>query len=398
MSPAPLLDPARLPELRDLLRTEGADGWLLFDFREQNPIAHSLLGLGKTTRRAFALFPREGDPILLHHAIEGSAWRGWPWEARRYAGWREMETELARLLESSTTLLAEVSSGNAVPTVDRLPSGIAELIRSEGIALASSANLITAFHSRWSDEGLRLHRSAARIVRDVAHRAFEHAAALSHAGASIHEARLADWIRRSLADAGLTVGADCSVAVGERASDPHYHPADAGAPIEPDSLLLIDLWGAFPGGGIPADQTWMGFMGSTPTPRMEEIWSAVRDSRDAALSLLTERWEAGQPLRGYEVDDAARALLEERGLAEWFVHRLGHSIDQELHGSGPNLDHLETRDDRLLLPGIGFSVEPGVYIPGEIGVRTEVNVYWGPEGPEITTPEPQVQLLRFPPG
>jgi Xaa-Pro aminopeptidase len=151
-------------------------------------------------------------------------------------------------------------------------------------------------------------------------------------------------------------------------------------------LLLIDLWGAF-AGSVAADQTWMGMLGSSIDARTREIWEAVRDARDAALTFLRERATAGAEVRGYEVDDVARGLIEERGFGDRFVHRTGHSIDIELHGSGPNLDNLETKDDRVLVPGVGFSVEPGIYVPGEIGVRAEVNVHWGPDGPEVTPSE-----------
>ncbi len=395
MSTAPLLDPSRLAELRTLLVEEGVDGWLLFDFRDQNPPAHALLGLGKTTRRAFALYPREGDPILLHHAIEASAWRGWQWEKRTYSGWEELERKLDELLRGRGRLAAEISPGSAVPTVDRIPAGVAELIRRSGVELVSSATFISAFHSRWSAEELHLHRKAAGLLPAVARGAFELAARRAHGGDPMGEGELSEWIHAELRTRGISEGIGCSVAGGVNASDPHYHPEGAGAPIGVDTLLLVDLWGAFPG-GVAADQTWMGFLGGEPTPRQRQVWEAVRDARNGALTFLRERWDAGNEVRGFEVDDVARGILRERGLDRWFVHRLGHSMDRELHGSGPNLDNLETRDDRRLLEGLGFSVEPGVYIPGELGLRTEVNVYWGPDGPEITGPTPQDELLLFP--
>lgn len=419
--PGILLDPERLPEVHRLLRETGADGWLLYDFRDQNPLARGLLGPGKTTRRAFALFPGEGEPRLLHHAIEASAWRDWPWAARRYSGWRDLDEGLADLLEGVGTVAMESSHMDAVPTLDRVPMGVVELVRKQGVEVVSSGDLVSHFHSRWSDRGLELHWTAARVVREIAIGAFRRAAEAAGGSDPLAERPLMDWIRERLREEGLTSQEDCIVAVGRNAADPHYQPGKGGAGeaggsggasarragragnaegalLLPGSLVLIDLWGAHSDGGIPADQTWMGLLGDAPTPRMLEVWHAVRDARDRALAFLDERSGRDEPVRGWEVDQVARDLVADRGFGSFFVHRLGHSIDRDLHGSGPNLDHLETRDDRRLLPGVGFSVEPGVYIPGEIGIRSEVNVHWGERGPRVTTPEPQQDLLLFPPG
>ena len=398
---APLLDsgaPARVSALLDEVNAPtsdgegGVDGWLLYDFRDQNPLAHALLGLGKTTRRAFVLFRRSGDPVLLRHAIEASSWRGWSWESRTYAGWQELEVALRSLLAGMTTVAMEVSSRSAVPTVDRVPSGVVELVREAGVQVVSSGDLVSHLHSAWGEEGLASHRRAAVVVRDVAMEAFERAAAAVRDGDPLHEADLMTWIQGQLEARGLPVHAGCIVAIGPTASDPHYAPEGRGERIVAGVPLLIDLWGGEPG-GIPADQSWMAYMGRTPDPRTLEVWTAVRDARDAALCLLRDAHAAGRELRGWEVDRAARDLLTERGLAPWFVHRLGHSIDTELHGSGPNLDDLETRDERRILPGTGFSVEPGVYIPGELGVRSEVNVHWGAHGPEVTPSDFQTELF-----
>ena len=395
MSTAPLLDPNRLPEIQALLVDLGADGWLLYDFRDQNPLAHHLLGLGKTTRRAFAYFPASGEPRLLYQAIEASAWRDWPWERRSYRSWEELGEALSELLAGARVVAMEYSPDSAVPTVDRVPAGILDLVRTTGASVVSSGDLLSVFHSRWSEVGLRLHREAAQVVRDTAMGAFERAARAVGEDSPVHERELMDWIENTLVEEGVTEQVGCIAAIGVRAADPHYSPAGTGEAIVDGSLLLIDLWGA-KAGGIPADQTWMAVIGEEASPRALEIWSVVHAAREHALTLLRERAAAGAEIRGWEADEAVRVLLRERGLEQWLPHRLGHSMDAELHGSGPNLDHLETRDERRLLPGVGFSVEPGVYIPGEIGMRTEVNVYWGPGGPEVTTPDPQDELLYFP--
>ena len=378
--------------VQEALREQELDGWLLYEFHGINPVAVALLGLGKTTRRGFVLVPAEGEPVALVHAIEASSWRHWPFERRTYSGWRALETGLERLVEGRRRLAMEVSPGGAVPTLDYVPAGIASVLLGLGVEMASSGDLVSRFHSAWSAEQLADHRRAAVIVAEVARQAFERAAQAVRSGEPTSEGALSDWIRTRLTDAGLTDQVDCIVAIGPRASDSHYAPVGAGEPIRRGDLLLIDLWGAF-AGSIAADQTWMGILASSVDARTREVWEAVRDARDAALDFLRESFRAGTPVRGRDVDDVARALITERGFGDYFVHRTGHSIDTDLHGSGPNLDNLETRDDRLLVPGVGFSVEPGIYVPNEIGVRAEVNVHWGADGPEVTPTEIQKEVF-----
>jgi Xaa-Pro aminopeptidase len=378
--------------VQEALRAAELDGWLLYEFHGINPVSVQLLGLGHTTRRSFVLIPAEGDPVALIHAIEASSWRHWPFDRRVYSSWQQLEAELPKLLDGYARLATEVSPGGAVPTLDYLPAGIASVLLDMGLALSSSGDLVSRFHSAWTDEQLQDHRKAAEIVADVARRAFDRAAAAVKDGNPTTEGALSDWIRGELRGAGLVDQMDCIVAIGRRAADPHYGPVGAGETIDRGDLLLIDLWGAFEG-SVPADQTWMGLLGSKVDGRTREIFEAVRDARDAALDFLRQRFEAGEDVRGFEVDQVARDLIAERGFGDHFVHRTGHSIDTELHGTGPNLDNLETRDDRLLVEGVGFSVEPGIYVPGEIGVRSEVNVHWGADGPEITPSEIQREIF-----
>jgi Xaa-Pro aminopeptidase len=376
------------------LREQELDGWLLYEFRGANPIAKSILGVGKTTRRAFFLIPAEGEPRALIHAIEGSSWRHWPWAKRTYSGWRQMEEALGEMLGGRGRLAMEVSPGAAVPTLDYVPAGLAEVLLRSGVEAASSGNLVSRFYSVWTDVQLGDHLQASEILPHVADEAFRKAAAAIEAGSPTHEGALTEWILAELSGYGLTANLGCIVAVGRTASDPHYAPEGAGETIRRGDLLLIDLWGGKPD-SVPADQTWMGMMGSKVDDRTQAIWEAVRDARDAALTFLKEKWEAGEEVRGFEVDDVSRGVIAQRGYGDHFVHRTGHSIDTVLHGSGPNLDNLETRDDRLLIPGVGFSVEPGIYLLGDIGVRSEVNVYWSAEGPVVTPAEIQREIFFF---
>jgi Xaa-Pro dipeptidase len=374
------------------LREMELDGWLLYEFHGINPVAVQLLGLGHTTRRGFVLVPRDGEPVALVHAIEASSWRHWPFEMRTYSGWKDLEVELAKLVEGRIRLATEVSPGGAVPNLDYLPAGLASVLLELGVELSSSGDLISRFHSAWTETQLRDHIEASKVVADVARRGFERAADAVREGAPTTEGALSNWIRAELASAGLVDQMDCIVAIGTRAADPHYQPIGAGEVVARGHLLLIDLWGAFEG-SVAADQTWMGLLAKKVDPHTQEIWEAVRDARDAALQFLRERFDAGLDVRGFEVDQVARTLIADRGYGDRFVHRTGHSIDTDLHGSGPNLDDLETRDDRILVPGVGFSVEPGIYISDEIGVRAEVNVHWGPEGPRVTPAEVQREIF-----
>lgn len=392
MTTALLCTEEGVARVQEALRDQGLAGWLLYEFHHINPIAVTLLGLGKTTRRAFVLIPAEGEPIALIHAIEASSWRHWPFARQSYSGWRDMEERLAELVDGYDRLAMEVSPGAAVPTLDYVPAGIGGVLLGHGVEIASSGDLVSQFHSVLTPTQLDDHRRAGEIVRDVARRAFERAADAIRSGNPTTEGALSEWIVEELKAAELVHLPACIVAIGPRASDSHYAPVGAGETIKRGDLLLIDLWGAF-AGSVAADQTWMGVMAPSVDRKSQEVWEAVRDARDAALDFLRERYEAGEDVRGFEVDDVARAVIDDRGYGEYFVHRTGHSIDTDLHGSGPNLDNLESRDDRRLLPGVAFSVEPGIYITDEIGVRSEVNVYWGADGPEVTPSEIQSEIF-----
>lgn len=388
-----LIRPDGIASVQSALRDAGLDGWLLYEFRGQNWISAQLLGVENTTRRAFVLIPAEGEPRALVHAIEGAAWRGWSYGTRSYTGWEELESELADLLSGGGRLAMEVSPGDAVPTVDLVPSGVVEMVRAAGVDPVSSGDLVSRFFSAWTEEQLVGHREAAEVVAQVAKDAFGQAAAAIRAGSPTTEGALSDWIREQLAERGVTVDLDTHVAVGAGAADPHYAPVGAGETIERGQLLLIDLWGRTSPDAVCADQTWMGMLDDHVPDRIREIWDVVKEARDAGVRYLEEAHAAGREVRGYEVDDASRAVIEEAGYGEYFIHRTGHSIDEKLHGSGPNLDNLESRDDRVLIPGVGFSIEPGIYLPGDIGVRSEINVHFGQDGPEVTPGEIQDEVF-----
>ena len=391
-----MLTPDTLPALQRALADADLDGWLLYDFQGNNPIANGLLALqGMVSRRVFALVPREGVPRALGHAIESGPWLRWPadWPRATYSTWRELEGAIADLVRGKRIAM-EYSAGDAVPYLDRVPAGVLEMVRAAGAAeVVSSGELVTRFYASWSEPQLASHLRAAETIAAIAREAFAHAGERARTSDPATEHGIVQWILERFARAGLSTDHGPSVCAGESSANPHYEPsADRPRAVREGDVLLIDLWATEPG-GVYADQTWMAFVG-TPTARALEVWSAVRDARDAAIRLVQDSATSGRSLRGAEVDDAARAVIVARGFGDRFIHRTGHSIDpRSLHGAGPHLDNLETREERRLLPGIGFSIEPGIYLPGELGMRSEVNVFLQPGRAVITPGAIQRELI-----
>ena len=385
---ATLLSPDSLGEYQAALRETGVDGWLLYDFRGTNPVAGELTGIGGfVTRRWFVWVPGTGAPVAITHAIEQGVWSKWPadWGKVVYSSWRSLE-EHVRSLVSGKRIAMEYSAGGAVPYLDRIPAGMLEMVKATGATVASSGNLVSRFFARWSRHDIDSHCRAAAVVAEVARDALIFAGERARSGRPALEYEVQGRIASAFNQAGLLFSHPPNVSAGPNAANPHYEPsADRPVPITTGTVLLIDLWATEPN-GVYADQTWMASLG-TPSDRTMKIWTAVRDARDAALELLRAKAAAKTTVRGADADDAARRVIESRGFGEYFTHRTGHSIDaHDLHGSGPNLDNLETREERLIFPGIGFSVEPGIYIPGEIGVRSEVNCCYL-DGELLVTPD-----------
>ena len=392
-----MLNPQTLSAVQAAIREQKLDGWLLFDFHGLNPVATGMLGLdGMLTRRIFALIPAEGKPVALTHAIEQGPWRHWPadWDRIVYSSWRTLEESLGRLIAGKKVAM-EYSPGDAVPYLDRVPAGVLELVKQAGAKVISSGELVTRFYAAWSPAHVETHRRAAVAIAQVARDAITVAGKRARGGAPMAEHELQRWILDRFAEQKLFCDHGPIVAAGANAANPHYEPsASAPRPIQRGEILLIDLWAREQGpDAVYADQTWMASLGP-PSKRALEVWTAVRDARDAAIALVQERVKAGQPVRGGEVDDASRGVIDARGFGTYFTHRTGHSIDpRDLHGSGPHIDNLETREERLLVPGVAFSIEPGIYIAGEIGMRSEVNVYLVPGQAVVTPAEYQKDLI-----
>lgn len=390
-----MLKPEDLPPLQKAIADAGLDGWLIFDFHGLNPVALGLLGLeGMATRRIFAWIPASGFPVAITHAIEQGPWAQWPaaWGRKKYSGWRELESELRSLVNGKRVAM-EYSPGDAVPYLDRVPAGVLEMVRNAGATVVSSADLVSRFYAVWTTEHLASHQRAAKLIAETARVAMTRAGDAARNGSPLTEYQLQQWILAQFEDKGLSTDHGPIVAIGPNAANPHYAPSVEGSSaIRTGDILLIDLW-ARESGGVFADQTWIGSLGQ-PSPRNVSVWEAVRDARDAAIALLRRRILAGVPLSGGEVDDAAREVITSRGFGDRFLHRTGHSIDsRDLHGSGPHIDNIETRDERMLIPGVGFSIEPGIYIDGEVGMRSEVNGWIGDRQIVITPTEYQTDLF-----
>jgi Xaa-Pro aminopeptidase len=390
-----MLNQDSLAEIQKAIADSGVDGWLIFDFHGLNPVANGILGLeGMGTRRIFAFVPATGSPVAITHAIEQGPWKNWPadWTKIVYSGWRELESSVKEVVNGKTVAM-EYSPGDAVPYLDRVPAGVLEMVQSSGAKVVSSADLVSRFYAVWTDEQLASHKRAAEIIARIAKSAFEKAGEAANGKSPLTEYKLQQWILGEFSANAVSTDHGPIVAIGPNAANPHFLPSPHdSAPIERGAILLIDLW-AHEEGGVFADQTWMASLGE-PSEKNREVWLAVRDGRDAAIKLLHDRLDHGIAVKGGEVDDAARAVITSRGFGDRFIHRTGHSIDaRDLHGSGPHIDNLETREERALIPGVGFSIEPGIYLPGDVGMRTEVNGFVSKSGVIITPESYQKDLI-----
>jgi len=378
--------------LAEALAVAQADGWLLYDFQGVNPVLGQVLGIGGMgSRRLFVYLPRSGEPVAVAHRIELQSVAGFPGRIIPYSRWEELHDAL-RSVVAGKRVAMEVAEDDAVPYLDRVPSGVVQLLQKLGATVVPSAALVTRFASVWSADDLADHVAAAAVLKWVANQALERAVAAG--GTGLTESALQQEVIDALHAGGLEFDHPPIVGFGPNAANPHYEPrAGADRTLARDEVVLLDLWGGRHLGAVYADQTWMGFSGPRPPAEVLKVWETVRDARDAAIEFVQADWAAGRPLLGFEVDRVARSIITNAGYGAAFVHRTGHSIDHRLHGSGPHLDDYETHDDRQFLAGTGFSVEPGVYLTGRFGVRSEVNMYLTAEEAVVTPGGAQRDLI-----
>ena len=378
----------KLDDFQAALREERLDGWLFFDHHRRDPLAYRILQLtpdSPVTRRWFYCIPSRGEPRKLVHRIESHTLDGLPGTHQTYADWSSLVNGLRDMLTGTKRIAMQYSPDCAIPYVSMVDGGTLELVRSAGVEVVSSANLIQVFEARWTSGQLDSHMEAARRVDTIRREAFERIGAKLRGGDRITEWDTQQFILQRFAAEGLVNDHGPDVAVNENASNPHYEPKkDRSAEIKKGDVVLIDMWAKLrEPDAVYYDITWMGYCGTQPSSDVERIFTVVRDARDKAIRRVKEAVSAKEVLRGYQVDDAARSHIRDHGLEESFFHRTGHSIGTEVHGAGANMDNLETNDDRKIIPWTCFSVEPGVYLP-KFGVRLEVDVFVGDDSARVT--------------
>jgi Xaa-Pro aminopeptidase len=371
----------RVAQIQQALRENGnLDGWLFYDFRGSDPLAYRVLKLnpGKhVTRRWYYWVPATGMPVKLLHRIEPRTLEEVPGDEWFYVGWQEQRMLLADMLRGVRRVAMQYSPLNAVPYLSRVDAGTIELVRTLGVEVVTSADLVQRFEAVWDDRQLASHREAVEGLRQIVTETFGHVAACIRAGTSLCEYEVQQFILACMKARSLITASAPIAAVNAHSADPHYTPGpDGSAPVKEGDLLLIDLWAKRGDpGSVYGDITWTGYVGSSIPDRHRRIFELVRDARDAALSFARKRVARREFPCGWEVDEVCRTVIRDAGYGDYFLHRTGHSIGEEVHGNGANIDNLETQDTRRLMPRTCFSIEPGVYLPGEFGIRSELDAY-----------------------
>lgn len=387
-----------LSAVQDALRSFGLDGWLFYDFHNRDLIAYRILGLDAsvfTSRRWFYLIPVSGEPVKLVSRVEPSRLDSLPGEKRLYLSWQEL-LEALRAIVANKTVAMQYSPVGAIPYVSLVDAGTIELVRAAGGTVVSSADLVQIFEARIGQEGYRSHLAASERLHRIKDDAFERIRTALRVGERLTEYDVQQFILKRFEEEGM----DCMgewpiVGVGPHPADPHFLPTpENAAQIRPGDTILIDIWAKMRGENtIFADITWCGYAGQEPPEEYKRIFDVVCRARDAAVEFLRSRFDRGEPCMGYEVDEVCRTVVREAGYGDYFIHRTGHSIGTKVHGNGANLDNLETCDRRRLVSGLCFSIEPGIYLPQKMAVRTEINVFLHENRVEVTGPVQQSLVL-----
>jgi Xaa-Pro dipeptidase len=388
---------ADIPGIQNDLRAAKLDGWLFYDFRGRDPIAQRILALPEhmRTRRWFYFVPAKGTPKKLVHKIESESLAALPGDTLYYAGQDELRKNVGKILGRAKNVAMQYSPKNAIPYVAMVDAGTIELVRSSGVKVVSSADLVQKYEACWSAEQLESHRSAGVAIDRIVREAFQLAAKSVREKKTFTEFDLKNWMLKEFEAAGIWTEDGPDVAVNGHASDPHYGPtAETASPIREGDLLLLDVWGKKKAAGsVYYDVTWVGYLGAKVPEKYAKVFGVVREARDRAVDLIRKSVAAGKPLQGWQVDKAARSVIEKAGYGKYFFHRTGHSLGEKVHGNGVNMDGLETHDSRHLIPRTCNSVEPGIYL-ADFGIRSEVNVYID-EGEARVTGAVQNEILAL---
>lgn len=385
-------------EVQNQLNQAGIEGWLLYDFQGTNPIAQKLLGIkGQLiTRRWFYWIPRKGEPRAICHKIEQQAFSSLGGNVDTFRSWQEMVSALNCHLTGSQTIAMEYSPFCAIPYVSRVDAGTIELIKSLGKEVVSSANLVQYFEARWSTQQFQMHQEASHRLMKIFQDTLEGIRQALRTNELISEYSVQQKMLERYQESGLTASSPPIVAVNQNSANPHYEPNREGsAQLRPGDFLLIDFWAKLDEkNSVYADYTWVANLGESIPDFIQNIWEIVRGARDAAMDYVQAHYLKMLNLQGWQVDAVSRDYITQRGYGEFFVHRTGHNIGEEDHGNGANMDSLETKDERLLIPNTCFSIEPGIYLK-DFGIRSEVNVYLDREEPVVTGDPIQTEVLRI---
>lgn len=389
-----------LGPIQQALRDLSLDGWLLCDFRGSNILAQRILKFPPdlhATRRFAYFIPATGTPRKLVHRIERGNLEHLPGETRVYLRWQDYEAGLAALVNNSRKIAMEYSPRNGNPYISRIDAGTFELVRSCGAEIVSSGDLVQLFEATWDESQWQMHLAAEQVTTAAYDRAWNFIAKRIASNGSVRETEVQAEIMRHFAEHDLITDHPPIVGVGPHSGDPHYAPSPANdGIIREGDFVLIDLWAKLNRPrAVYSDLTRVGFVGRDVPEQYRRIFSIVAAARDAAIARVREAFASGPPLQGWQVDQAARDVIEQAGYGEYFVHRTGHNIGQETHGNGANMDNLETHDERRVLPRTCFSIEPGIYLP-EFGVRSEVNVFIDASSQVQVTGGPlQTEIVRI---
>jgi Xaa-Pro aminopeptidase len=376
-----------LNEMQADLRAAKLDGWLFCDFRGRDPIAHGILQLppGMRTRRWYYFVPSKGTPKKLVHKIETQSLAAVPGDTLYYSGQDELRRNLGKIMGRAKTVAMQYSPKNEIPYVAMVDAGTIELVRGTGKKVISSADLVQKYEAAWTDEQLEGHLAAGKVIDRVVRDAFALAGRGVKEGRPQTEHGLKEFILKEFEAAGIQTNEGPDIAVNEHASDPHYGPsAERPTPVREGDILLMDVWGKLKKpGSVYYDITWMGYLGAKVPEKFAKVFAVVREARDTGVELIQRNVAAGKPIQGWQVDNAVRKVIEKARYGKYFFHRTGHNIGQSVHGNGANMDGLETKDVRHLIPRTCTSIEPGIYLP-EFGIRSEVNVYIGEKEARVT--------------
>lgn len=393
------MDGMQLEQLQIALREAKIDSWLFYDHHHRDPIAYRVLGLDAhafVSRRWFYLVPAFGEPRKLVHRIEAGKLDALPGPKREYAAWEELEAGLAAMLGGANTVAMQYSPRGAIMYISMVDAGTVELVRSLGKQVVSSADLVSQFEAVLTEAQIETHFEAQRRLDSVLDDAWRFLGDSTRAGDGTDEFATVARLLKGIEAEGLFIDHPPNVSAGPNSADSHYEAsADRSRRIRTGDFVLIDCWAKLAGhaDAVWYDVTWTGVLGRAPSDREQLVFATVRDARDAAIARIQSAFTAGEPIAGWQADDAAREVIRQAGFGPQFTHRTGHNIAVELHGNGAHLDNLETHDERLLLPNTCFSVEPGIYFPGEFGVRSEVNMITRPGQAVVTGPR-QTNLLQ----